>query len=113
MAREIKFRAWQEDFKSWAYFSLGHLVSGDTADVAEQCINWGQYTGLRDVKHSEVYESDILKGQSGIIYIVVWDDGGFILKDTLGSVTSLMNWYVDLNDLEVIGNIYENPELLK
>ena len=73
----------------------------------------GQYEGQRDKNKKEIYEGDILKAQdkkTKNIYNqeVYYDDEtlGFFVKDVDGS------WYIDVDD-EIIGNIYENRELIE
>lgn len=82
----------------------------------------GQYTELKDKKGKEIYEGDILKGTKkgkpdevlSITY-VKWDRGQFDLYTEMTSDSwedALYN-YMQFFDVEVIGNIYENSELLK
>ena len=73
-----------------------------------------QYTGLKDKNGKEIYEGDIIS--FGVIdeddlFWVVWEDieSRFILESNGG----LGCWLLDVSDREVIGNIMENPELLK
>jgi uncharacterized phage protein (TIGR01671 family) len=80
-----------------------------------------QYTGLKDKNDKEIYEGDILE-----IYLtgpaetsrpnygeVVWsnDELRFVLKVIIP--TGIVEWGFEYTELKVIGNIYENPELLK
>lgn len=76
-----------------------------------------QYTGLTDKDGKEIYEGDIVLDyyDGDDAFIVEWDKdtASFILTgtDNIASV-SFDNFYSD-KDLEVIGNIHENPELLE
>jgi uncharacterized phage protein (TIGR01671 family) len=67
-----------------------------------------QYTGYKDMKGKEIYEGDIVRYYDDI-YEVKWMWAGFYIH-------SLQNGFDELatneNFVEVIGNIYENPELL-
>lgn len=134
MNREIKFRGISID--EWVYGMLCKVNEGDTehgepikykiqTDEKEygeyvKCFitdenTIGQYTGLHDKKGKEIYEGDIVlitrpcileKGEVKFI------NGCFTIKskDTL-----LMLYQCEINNfkLEVIGNIYDNPDLLE
>lgn len=93
----------------------------------------GQYTGLRDKNGKEIYEGDILKGfkypflldgNHNYFAEVCWFDnakyfGIYTIKNPTsnvrgiseGNIENLEDW--DREQWEVIGNIYENPELLE
>ena len=68
----------------------------------------GQYTGLHDKNGREIYEGDIVKDcDTGTIKTVLWHKSCFVLRDTKG----FYQWTYYENEHEVIGNIYDNPEL--
>ena len=68
-----------------------------------------QYTGLKDKNGKEIYEGDIVKRSK--IYEVFWDMGSWFVRNKTEMRCFLLSKY-NL-DWEVIGNIYENPELLE
>ena len=76
-----------------------------------------QCTGLKDKNGKLIYEGDILKQPDGIIDYVCWSDGCYIHNGT--AITNYDTcyqgdaWAKEVNTHEVIGNIYENPELLE
>lgn len=107
MAREIKFRAW--DGRTMQH-DIGVLpLSGEEKIVASHYtlkyrpdqVQLMQYTGLKDKNSREIYEGDILETRYG--HKTVGD-----IHDLCGD-TNVPNE----SEREVIGNIWENPELLK
>ena len=65
-----------------------------------------QFTGLLDKNGKEIYEGDIVKMPE--LCLVVYKDAGFILE----SISLKTEWNTDYHLKEVIGNVFETPELL-
>ena len=103
MKREIKFRVWDKvDYMS-SPFTLQDVQNGKIKFTPDCPIML--FTGLRDRNGKEIYEGDIIDYGHGRFRPVEFIDGAFcILK--INSMPSLMTLYA------VVGNIYDNPELL-
>lgn len=108
--REIKFRAWDEDEGVMLKpFKVYEVVSTPMLILEKDILL--QYTGLKDKNGKEIYEGDILKTAVGIGYVRE-NHGMFCLKKP--GLNALKPFMRRVNHpLEVIGNIYEDPELLK
>jgi uncharacterized phage protein (TIGR01671 family) len=118
--REIKLRAWDKKEKKMHYgnmemfddmigFRFGHFG----VDTSKEDIELMQSTRLKDKNGCEIYEGDIFKTRNGVVAVVEWDENnGRFLGFTLERERKIV--YVGQEPaVEVICNIYENPELLK
>ena len=136
--REILFRGkvkntneWQYgDLRHWTKKSLGihHQELHTTLKVIPDTV--GQYTGLTDKNGKKIFEGDLIKYANNL-YQIIFECGCFALLDKDGEMISkigglndhcypLMNLYIECcwednwaYDIEIIGNIHDNPELLK
>lgn len=117
MNRPIKFRAWHKTKKEWLYYSLADFLD-DTwyaADVED--FEWSQFTGLHDKNGKEIWEGDVIKlsrywqdecGRE--VSFVTFDEARFMLSH---AEADDLDFFVISKEVEVLGNIYEHPHLLK
>lgn len=140
MSRELKFRVWDKTSDSMLYQDdferveldtknkMVTLIAEEESDKSHYVLDYEdgieaeilQYTGLKDKNGKEIYEGDILSikiysGDKVIVEgktVVEFKDGCF------GVIWGYDKAFLSLNSFfkakfEVIGNIYENPELLR
>ena len=119
--REIKFRAWDTVGKQWLWItgfetaetsvSDGYTLDGlfhDGDYVGKEGIVLMQYTGLKDKNGKEIYEKDVCK-LDNFTGVVVFSDGCFRISDGRRTAYFIST---DCREVEVIGNVFENGELL-
>ncbi len=129
--REIKFRAWDKDKKEWLS-TVNYLINLQgglewsfgginqfLGKPNDNNIELMQFTGLKDKNGKEIYEGDVVKWFG-------WEvRAGKQIRPERIKVIESETWIADLHALwcintgnsggtvEVIGNLYENPELLE
>jgi uncharacterized phage protein (TIGR01671 family) len=136
--REIKFRLWHKKYKLMSYvmapfermpinFDVMWLAKSKKTPIGEIEFTKNdvvvlQYTGVKDKHKKEMFESDIVINSfpkfKGVIF---FNRGSFWVREFFsnidegvyaGDIKKETIWSIDLH-YEVIGNIYENPKLLK
>ncbi len=120
--REIKFKYYFENRNYGGFYkqliSLEDIENGlleDENDFLEYEIKHKmQYTGLKDVNGVEIYEGDILRDDIEDEYAAVeFIDGAFVVGWESGSYQTECLLFDDCKHCYVIGNIYQNPELIQ
>lgn len=119
--REIKFRAWERHLKEMIPVHdinfASEIINVDFAWRTFKEIELMQYTGLQDRNGTEIYEDDIVRGTG--LGVVEFDlhhlNCGFVVnRGVIPSQKNQVSMPLGIPAiLEVIGNIYENPELLQ
>ena len=143
MARVIKFRAWDRENEVYlyniqdAYDTLSGFVKyddGEDADYDESCFgdfldnkryDVEQFTGMRDINGKGIYTGDILKVWSNASELTMeptvnevvsensFGQAGVFLKPVGAHLVEPCLHDSWSNQFEIIGNIYENPSLMK
>ena len=121
--REIKFRAWDKDGEKWLDEDQFYIYPSGVVDAWQGSDNIArvhlmQFTGLLDRQGKEIYEGDIIKLSR------YWADDlqqkyaevfytPLAKFDIACPMIKKWDFYTITKECEVIGNIYENPELLE
>ena len=136
MNREIKFSGKRVDNGQWVYGfvvinkdgtawikSTDYNVNNNRIDVIPYQVlpeTVGQYTGLKDKDGNEIYEGDVIGGYPhGSVYVQYNSDWGCFESRNIDAELNELNGLFanDLkdcfNEWSVIGNIHDNPELIK
>jgi len=118
--RELKFRVWDKYAGEKGIMYLNHTFQsiGETKLYNREHLVWMQYTGLKDKNGKEIYEGDVVNhtsiwGEKIGGSEVIFDDGAYCLR--FFHYTTILPCLFEANDkfIEVIGNIYENPDLFE
>lgn len=121
--REFKFRAWVDSYSNWhmtnkiSIGSDGVFFHAGQSNITNKDWVLMQYTGLKDKNGTEIYEGDIIELGTKERFYVAWHDykqeftfrgygGGYYPNTYRGATRD------DQYGWKVIGNIYENKELL-
>lgn len=123
MNREIKFKGqpigrggvWMVGIGAYKTHTAEHLVlnaKGDCVEVVHLC----QYTGLKDCDGKEIYEGDVVIIGEKLKAKVIYYDGAFRMQSEFSPTpidTTDMGYMMREFSVRVIGNIHDNPELIK
>lgn len=124
--REFKFRAWDTEKQEMATVNFIGLNDYEVGMEDEECRRWRatypyvcrlmQYTNLKDKNGKEIYEGDILKvkldGGEEVNLYVKYVKGEYRVVNE-GRWEDSLYAYMYFGDVEIVGNIYENEDLLR
>ena len=131
----IKFRAWDKRSETYlynvqdAYDTMSGFVKyddGEDAEYDEECFGGfldderydvEQFIGLKDVNGKSIYEGDIIKStykyaQPKVSQIIIENGNSYILGEDLATGNEMLV-SDHIREIQVIGNIHTNPELLE
>lgn len=132
--REILFRGKRVDNGEWVEGSYIKGFKTDPSDSAQtvdcKFICWtfcdciksykevsdetvGEYTGLTDKNGKKIFEGDIVKNKYNYVFKVFCEDCSLKIEDSFGCVIKTTQSAVSHFEVEVIGSIHDNPELLE
>jgi uncharacterized phage protein (TIGR01671 family) len=126
--RDIKFRVWDKEVSKYVsdlhHISIspfGGIYNLQDGDGGPERYDLQQYTGLHDRNGKEIYDLDLLRNAEGKTYAVMWSPEGcfFCVRNKNGEPVvglfdpfPLLQSNIQKEEMEVIGNIWENPTLL-
>jgi hypothetical protein len=109
--RKIKFRFWNPPGKAFVeqykYSGLVDELFGQD-DILIPC----QFTGFQDIKGNDLYEGDVVKFHKDKVGYIDFEFGSFLLRIKNPSTTMGFIFLHAVWSLEIIGNKFENPELI-
>ena len=112
--KEIKFRAWDKEQKIMYLpeYSEIRYMAVESLNADNSLLEIMQYTGLKDKIGKEIYEGDIVSCWGGEYCLGFWEFSKIILVDAINNPFTILD-LTESENTKVIGNIYENPELLE
>jgi len=114
MNRQLKFRVWDNEQKKFEYFELHNITVPDRL-LTQDKSPLQQYTGIKDSEQIDIYEGDIVRGKffdtdyrhlKTINSEVVWIERYACFN------IGIEEWRYSGEPVTIIGNIFENSELL-
>jgi hypothetical protein len=106
MQDRFKFRIYDDVYNDGKMLYFEGLINLGTTLPLMQC------TGLKDKNGKLIYEGDIIQ-ENWHKYILGWGNGAYVIKDIKRGTSYMFTSGICKHKSEVIGNIYENPELLE
>jgi len=117
--REIKFRAWDGEQIVYPDYidrkGIAHWTENSIPETSDKVM---QYTGLKDKNGVDIFEGDVVKcyyggSEKGAHDTIEFKNGAFCLRHRGVTIKEMLeDDGVYSSELEIIGNIYSNPELL-
>lgn len=119
--RDIRFRFWNREQNRFFYADTLQSITFVSKLAGNIPLNWmvhQQYTGIKDKRGEEIYEGDILLRKNDNYYQVKWGVTGWWMYQEIGELLDMYLYQMPIDSIryiecEIIGNIFENPDLIK